>query len=80
MDNDAHDTNITYAGKFLMEFLPPLLANPAFYKDTLVVITWDEDDYTELNRVNTLLVGPNVKSANKDSRKYVCLPLYLLCV
>ena len=68
MDNDAHDTNITYAGEYLIQFLPPLLNNAVFMKNTLVVVTWDEDNYTEFNRVMTFLLGPNVKSGNKSTK------------
>jgi hypothetical protein len=71
MDNDAHDTNITYAGEFVIKFMMPLISNPNFFENTLVVITWDEDDYTEFNRVCTILLGSVVKSGNKDGTPYV---------
>lgn len=58
MTNDAHDTNVTYAGNFLNNFLSPLLANEYFSKDTLVLVTFDENSaYTSPNRVYSFLVG-----------------------
>ncbi|KAJ5946149.1 hypothetical protein N7454_002988 [Penicillium verhagenii] len=58
MTNDCHDTNVTYGGKFLAEFLPPLLANEYFTKDSLILVTFDEaGNYTEENRVYSILLG-----------------------
>ena len=72
MTNDAHDTNITVAGNFLKNFLPPLLKNEYFSKDTLVLVTFDEtDSYTEANRVYSFLVGgavpENLKGTKDDT-------------
>lgn len=58
MTNDCHDTNITVGGDFLADFLPPLLENEYFTKDTLVLVTFDETgNYTEPNRVFSILLG-----------------------
>lgn len=70
MDDDGHDTNVTFAGEFLIRFLPPLLNDPRFFERTLVVVTWDEDDYTEDNHISTLLVGPNVKAGQEFDAPY----------
>jgi acid phosphatase len=46
MTNDAHDTNVTFAGEFLRGWLPHLLNNSYFMDETLMLITFDEaDDY-----------------------------------
>lgn len=70
MDNDAHDTNITFAGEWLLSFLPPLLQHPNFFRDTLIVVTWDEDDYSAHNHVSTILLGSNVRAGHVDDRPY----------
>ncbi|KAJ5203838.1 uncharacterized protein N7498_004717 [Penicillium cinerascens] len=57
MTNDCHDTNITVGGNFLADFLPPLLKNEYFAKDTLVLITFDENNSIGENRVYSILVG-----------------------
>ncbi|KAJ5151689.1 hypothetical protein N7492_009984 [Penicillium capsulatum] len=72
MTNDAHDSNISVAGKFLGDFLPPLLANEYFNKDTLVLVTFDETgNYSEPNRVYSFLVGgavpENLKGTTDDT-------------
>jgi phospholipase C len=56
MDNDAHDTNITYAGKWLDQFFTNRLSK--FPDSTLIVVTWDEDDYSEQNKVLTFMLDP----------------------
>lgn len=58
MTNDAHDTDVTFAGNFLEKFLPPLLKNEYFTKDTLVLVTFDEGgNYSVPNRVYSILLG-----------------------
>ncbi|KAJ6153659.1 Phosphoesterase [Penicillium chermesinum] len=58
MTNDAHDSDINVAGSWLADFLPPLLKNEYFSKDTLILVTFDETgNYTEANRVYSFLVG-----------------------
>ncbi|GJJ76293.1 phosphatidylinositol-3-phosphatase [Entomortierella parvispora] len=62
--NDGHDTTVAYASQWLTGFLTPLLSNPNFLKNTLVVVTFDEaDDYSdETNHILTLLLGDAVSS------------------
>ncbi|KAJ6088517.1 hypothetical protein N7486_009778 [Penicillium sp. IBT 16267x] len=68
MTNDAHDTNTTVAGDFLASFLPPLLKNEYFNKDTLILVTFDETgNYTEENRVYGFLIGGAVPEKLKGT-------------
>ncbi|KAJ5152716.1 Phosphate-repressible acid phosphatase [Penicillium canariense] len=69
MTNDAHDTNITVAGDFLARFLPPLLQNEYFTKDTLVLVTFDETaTYKQENRVYSFLLGGAVPEHLKGTQ------------
>jgi hypothetical protein len=43
--NDGHDSGIDGAAKFLGPFVQKLSSNAEFMKKTLIVITFDEDDY-----------------------------------
>lgn len=43
MTNDAHDTNITFASKWERPWVEKLLNNDYFMKDTLLLLTYDED-------------------------------------
>jgi hypothetical protein len=71
IDNDAHNTNIAYGGKWLDGFFSPRLAK--FPPKTLVVVTWDEDDFTEGNKILTFFLDPQgsiFKPGTTDSTKY----------
>lgn len=58
MTNDAHDTNIKVAGEWTRNFMTPLLQNEYFMNNTLVLITFDENEtYGEQNTVFSILLG-----------------------
>ncbi|KAG5358357.1 putative acid phosphatase [Yarrowia sp. B02] len=58
MTNDAHDTDIEFAGKWTRGFLEPLLANEEFMKDNLIIVTFDEvETYPLENKVLAVLLG-----------------------
>ncbi|KAJ3141414.1 hypothetical protein HK100_007044 [Physocladia obscura] len=63
-DNNAHDTNIAYAGHYITEFLIPLLTHPHFTsRKSLFVLTFDETAFwVGKNRIATWLLGNSVKS------------------
>lgn len=55
---------MTTAGQFVTDFLTPLLSNPHFMSNTLVLITFDENHtYTSQNRVMGILLGDAVPAA-----------------
>ncbi|KAI8150259.1 phosphoesterase family-domain-containing protein [Fennellomyces sp. T-0311] len=74
INNDAHDTDIDYGAKWLKKFLEPRIKKPAFSKNTMFVVTFDEDDSnTDENHVYTALFGPDWKGApksKKDKKEY----------
>ena len=43
LNNDAHDTNVTYAITDLRYIVDAMLNNKAFMKNTLILITFDEN-------------------------------------
>lgn len=51
LNDDGHDTDVATADAWLAKTIGPLLKNEAFMKGTLVVITFDEDDYFIRNGV-----------------------------
>ncbi|KAL7267788.1 hypothetical protein RUND412_009610 [Rhizina undulata] len=58
MTSDGHDSSVTVAGTWTRTFLEPLLNNSYFMKNTLVLITFDENHtYTKQNRVLGILLG-----------------------
>ncbi|KAL2796409.1 phosphoesterase family-domain-containing protein [Aspergillus keveii] len=74
MTNDAHDTNISFAGTWTWDFLIDLLNNEYFTKDTLIMLTFDENDTYELgNNIFTFLLGgavPKNLIGKKDDTFY----------
>lgn len=70
--NDGHDTGLAgasaFAGPFI-EKLMPLIATSR----TLVVLTFDEDNYLHFNHIYTVAMGPVIKAAQhgtSDNHKY----------
>ncbi|CAO3576977.1 unnamed protein product [Absidia cylindrospora] len=58
MLNDAHDTDAKYAGNWLQGFYKSTLSNPTLLNNTLILLTFDENDTKkERNRVWSLLLG-----------------------
>ncbi|KAG9205809.1 hypothetical protein G6514_007416 [Epicoccum nigrum] len=58
MTSDGHDSTITVAGKWTRTFLEPLLTDKNFMKNTLVVVTFDENhSYAKQNRIIGILLG-----------------------
>ncbi|KAI1381120.1 putative acid phosphatase Pho610 [Hypoxylon crocopeplum] len=68
MLNDGHNTTLDYATRWAREFLLPLLADGAFKEKTLIQLTYDEtEDYSEPNRIVSLLLGSAVPDSLKGS-------------
>jgi acid phosphatase len=61
MTSDGHDTSVTVAGDWARTFLEPLLKNKHFMDNTLVLITWDENEsYARQNHILGILLGDAV--------------------
>jgi hypothetical protein len=69
MNNDGHDTGVSYASKWLKGFLEPMLTNSYFAK-TIFLITFDENNGSSGNHIYSLLIGGGVMANTKDSTKY----------
>ncbi|KAJ5489601.1 hypothetical protein N7539_004491 [Penicillium diatomitis] len=63
LNNDAHDTNISYAAKNTQKVIDTMLNDKAFMKDTVILLTFDEDNvytndnYGDPNSIYSLLLG-----------------------
>ena len=61
MTSDGHDSSVTVAGSWTRNFVTPLLKDKRFMKNTLVLITFDENaTYTKQNKVVGILLGDAV--------------------
>lgn len=64
MTSDGHDTDVTVAGTWTRTFLEPLLSDPRFMNNTLVLVTFDENEtYGVQNRILGILLGDAVPPA-----------------
>jgi len=66
-DHDMHDGSFYAADMWLKTHIAPYV-EWAFKHNSLLILTWDEDDSREGNRVVTLLAGPMVKAGSSDQR------------
>jgi hypothetical protein len=60
LNDDMHDGTITQADTWLNNNLSAY-ATWAQSNNSVLIVTWDEDDYTENNQIPTLVVGQPVK-------------------
>jgi phospholipase C len=60
-DNDMHDGSFEAADQWLKTRIEPYVTW-ALKHNSLLILTWDEDDFRAENHVATILVGPMVKT------------------
>jgi hypothetical protein len=65
--NDMHDGSIEDGDAWLKKNIEPY-AQWALKHNSLLIVTWDEDDSTGDNRVATILLGPMVKRGSSAQR------------
>jgi hypothetical protein len=66
-NNDMHDGSFKAADEWLKTHIEPYVAW-AFKHNSLLILTWDEDDYLGENHIVTLLVGPMAKPGASSQR------------
>jgi len=70
IDNDAHDTNLDFAGKYFQNWLNKYMSIPNFTRNTLILVTFDEDEYLEGNHIYAVLLGPYVTPGTSEGTTY----------
>jgi phosphatidylinositol-3-phosphatase len=60
LDDDMHDGSIAQGDSWLYQNLSPY-ATWAKTNNSLLILTWDEDDFTQNNQIPTVFYGANVK-------------------
>jgi len=65
--NDMHDGSIAQGDVWLAKNIEPY-AQWAMTHNSLLIVTWDEDDGSADNRVATLFIGPMVKPGSSAQR------------
>ncbi|HEU0189188.1 MAG TPA: alkaline phosphatase family protein [Gallionella sp.] len=66
-NNDMHDGSFETADEWLKRHIEPYV-EWAMKHNSLLILTWDEDNGREDNRIVTILVGPMVKKGNSGQR------------
>ncbi|MDD2776450.1 MAG: alkaline phosphatase family protein [Gallionella sp.] len=66
-DHDMHDGSFETADAWLKTHIDPYV-EWAFKHNSLLILTWDEDDYHQENHIVTLLVGPMVQTGISDQK------------
>jgi phospholipase C len=59
MDNDGHDTSVSFSATWLQSFLDPLLEDSLGMNGTLIHVTYDEGFGS--NQIYNLFIGPAIK-------------------
>lgn len=67
--NDGHNTGVAYAGNYIGRFFNATRL-AMFPPRTLIFITFDEDDYSESNKIFTLMLGDMVYPNSQDVKVF----------
>jgi acid phosphatase len=74
LDHDAHDGSLQEADNWLKKNIGPLLEDPNFQKDGILIVTFDEADKSDSNHggghIVTVVIGPLVKENFADNTFY----------
>lgn len=74
LQNDAHDGSLQEADNWLRSYIAPLLADPSFQQDGLLIVTFDEGFKNDPDHggghISTVLIGPQVKQGFADNTFY----------
>ncbi len=66
-NNDMHDGSFAAADEWLKAHLEPYV-DWAYKHNSLLILTWDEDDFSGDNHIVTILAGPMVKKGTSGQR------------
>jgi phospholipase C len=66
-DNDMHDGSFETADDWLKTHIAPY-ADWAMEHNSLLIVTWDEDNYQADNHIVTIMLGPMVKAGRSAQR------------
>lgn len=70
INNDGHDKGVAFSDKWLSNTFGAIFNDPKVMKDTLFILTFDEDDWSDNNKVYTVFLGAAVKEGANSSSKY----------
>jgi phospholipase C len=66
--NDTHDCPVAAGDAWLQSWFPKILASPNYAAgNTVVFLTWDEDDGSASNHVPTIVVSPSTRAGTASA-------------
>jgi len=69
--NDMHDCSVATGDAWLQSWVPKITASPSYQAgNTVLFITWDEDDSSSGNRVATIVVSPYTSAGTTSSTAF----------
>ena len=69
MDNDGHDTGVSYASRWYEKRFTPILENREVMTNTILISTFDESGrHSSKNQIYTTISGPGVKVGVYDQQ------------
>lgn len=78
LNNDMHDGTVEQGDAWLARHIGPF-AQWAMENNSLLVITWDEDEFEQRNRIPTILYGPMIRPGEYRSTYTLHNLLRTLC-
>ena len=69
LNDDGHDTGVRFADKWLTKRFGPLLKDPRFMQNMLLIVTFDESHTPSPNLVYTALFGAHVKPGSQSATR-----------
>jgi len=71
MCNDTHDCGVGTGDSWLQGWIPKIVASPAYQSgNTAIVLTWDEDDFTTVNQVATIVISPTTTPGTRSGTAF----------
>ncbi len=70
LTNDGHNTNVTFADKYMSKKFGPLLQNQNFMDQMLFIVTFDESESKGSNQIYTVLLGNDVIAGSQSKKAY----------
>jgi hypothetical protein len=71
MCNDTHDCSVTTGDNWLKGFIPKLTSSPQYQSGaTAIFLTWDEDDFTNVNQIPTIVIAPSTVPGTKAATRF----------
>ena len=69
--HDTHDCPVAEGDAWLRSWVPRILASPNYLAgDTVVFLTWDEDDGSASNRVALIVVSPSTRPGTESATSF----------